>query len=168
MRLHTHGPFNSSRRSINWDVQHRNDSKTTNGDKTKTEQRWDFDLQTWAAQRHAQACTEPESARGQRSCTALDAGRRSPDGVKSTRRRVFLIIAAIRRCQYQPPTLNYCASHKYSPHALSLDSGRQTYNKNNKKNMKKSINKYEYRNNKIIKNISSFKKYNIKITVCDT
>lgn len=105
------------------------------------QQRWDFDLQTWAAQRHTQACTEPESARGQRSCTALDAGRRSPDGVKSTRRRVFLIIAAIRRCQYQPPTLNYCASHKYSPHALSLDSGRQTYNKNNKKNMKKSINK---------------------------
>lgn len=38
-------------------------------------------------------------------------------------------LSAIRRSQYQPPTLNYCASHKYSPHALPLNSVKQTYSK---------------------------------------
>lgn len=140
-RAHTH-PLNSNRRSINWDVQHKNSSKNHNlglgwgwrGGKKKTKRKtkswaalrlWSASVGSTETRRHAQSLRVREGSGPAHDWTWESWWRQ-----EHTATCIPLIIAAIRRCQYQPPTLNYCASHKYSPHALSLDSGRQTYNKN--------------------------------------
>lgn len=67
-------PFNSHRRSINWDVFFQNHSWTLWG-KEKTKQKLSSSETLICERRQhrdTQACTEPESARGQRSCTLLD------------------------------------------------------------------------------------------------